>query len=124
MMDKEKLLYFKAKLIGIRSELLEQQAHLTQGFVMNETTGDDGDIAQQMIDDSLKLKMLDRIRDRIKQVDIALEKIEHNHYGICDVTGEDIETERLELQPWIPYSLAGAEELESERKRDMARFGS
>jgi len=123
-MVKEKLLHYKGKLIGIRHELLDQQAQLTQGFTTNDTVGDDGDIAQQMIDDSLKLKMLDRIRDRIRQVDVALEKIENNNYGVCDITGEDIEPERLELQPWIPYSLAGAEELESERRREQARYGS
>lgn len=42
----------------------------------------------------------------------AIRRIERGAYGICELTGEPIELERLQAIPWARYSLRGQQELE------------
>jgi RNA polymerase-binding transcription factor DksA len=42
----------------------------------------------------------------------ALRRIERGSYGICEITGEPIEAERLGAIPWARYSFAGQDDLE------------
>ncbi len=44
----------------------------------------------------------------------ALRRIERGTYGICEITGEPIEAERLNAIPWARYSYAGQEHLEKD----------
>src|SRR6266404_7800982 len=44
----------------------------------------------------------------------AIRRIERDSYGICELTGEPIEPQRLEAIPWARYSLKGQEELEKD----------
>ena len=43
--------------------------------------------------------ILDQLEIRLKEVRNALEKIEKGKYGICEVSGEQIELDRLEANP-------------------------
>src|SRR5208282_6245415 len=42
----------------------------------------------------------------------AIQRIERGVYGVCEITGEQIEAERLEAIPWARYSIRGQNELE------------
>ena len=42
----------------------------------------------------------------------AIRRIERGTYGLCEITGESIEPERLRAIPWTRYSFHGQEELE------------
>jgi RNA polymerase-binding transcription factor DksA len=42
----------------------------------------------------------------------ALRRLERGSYGICEITGEPIEAERLSAIPWTRYSYAGQDDLE------------
>ncbi len=44
----------------------------------------------------------------------AIRRIERGAYGVCELTGQPIEAERLEAIPWARYSLSGQNELERE----------
>ena len=48
----------------------------------------------------------------ISEVLAALNRIERGTYGVCELTGDEIESERLEAIPWTRYSFAGQNELE------------
>jgi RNA polymerase-binding transcription factor DksA len=48
----------------------------------------------------------------IAEVVDALRRIERGSYGICEITGEPIEPERLESIPWTRYSFTGQQQLE------------
>jgi RNA polymerase-binding transcription factor DksA len=51
-------------------------------------------------------------RETLHEVLDAIRRIECGHYGICEITGEPIEAERLNAIPWARYSRAGQEDLE------------
>lgn len=48
----------------------------------------------------------------LKHIDRALEKIEENTYGICDITGEEISRSRLEAVPYATMTVKAQEMLE------------
>jgi RNA polymerase-binding transcription factor DksA len=51
-------------------------------------------------------------QDTIFEVLTALGRIERGTYGICELTGDPIEAERLKAIPWARYSLLRQSELE------------
>lgn len=50
----------------------------------------------------------------IQEVLDAIRRIERGLYGICEITGEAIEPERLLAIPWTRYSYAGQAQLEKD----------
>jgi DnaK suppressor protein len=60
---------------------------------------DPNDRATQEEEFSLELRARDRERKLIKKIDEALQQIENNEYGYCDVCGIEIGIRRLEARP-------------------------
>lgn len=48
----------------------------------------------------------------LRHIERALEKIEENTYGICDVTGEEIPIKRLEAVPYANMTVKAQEKFE------------
>ena len=61
---------------------------------------------------SMSLVATSATREVLYEVLGALRRIERGNYGICEITGEEIEAERLEAIPWARYSFRGQSELE------------
>lgn len=62
--------------------------------------GDIYDIASNERERELTLMLGDRDRDRLSEVDTALERIEDKDYGLCEECGEPIGQERLRALPF------------------------
>lgn len=76
---------------------------------------------------SLTLVAATATQATIFEVIAALNRIERGTYGICELTGQPIENERLEVIPWTRYSLSGQHELEKDglgRKRALPALAS
>lgn len=50
----------------------------------------------------------------LERVERALEKIDAGTYGICDMTGDQIDPARLEAIPWATYTLEAEQQLEEQ----------
>jgi DnaK suppressor protein len=61
---------------------------------------------------SLSLDLAAADRRLIKEIDDALARIAAGTYGICELTGLPIKTERLDELPWARHSIEAARELE------------
>ena len=48
----------------------------------------------------------------VRKIDRALEKIEEDSYGVCDVTGEEIPLKRLEAIPYASMTRDAQEQME------------
>jgi DnaK suppressor protein len=48
----------------------------------------------------------------LKEIDLALEKIEERTYGICESCDEHIPIERLKVKPFARYCIVCREEIE------------
>jgi RNA polymerase-binding transcription factor DksA len=61
---------------------------------------------------SLTLVAASATQNTIFEILAAIRRIERGTYGLCEITGEAIEAERLRAIPWTRYSFHGQDELE------------
>lgn len=71
--------------------------------------GDLVDIAAEINDDVLSSAMTENEIDLLKQIEVALKKIEIGTYGICEGTKKKIPIARLKAIPWTPFTVEYAE---------------
>ena len=84
----------------------------------DEATGYSQHQADQGTDDfdrTISLEVTGREYETIRQIERALEKIDENTYGICDVSGKEIPIKRLEAMPYATMTVEAQEKLEKER---------
>ncbi|MBN2702789.1 MAG: TraR/DksA C4-type zinc finger protein [Pontiellaceae bacterium] len=66
-------------------------------------------------DREFALNQLSNEQDVLFEVDEAIRRIENGTYGICEMTHEPINIERLEALPYVRYSVQAQAELERGR---------
>ena len=118
-MDLEKA---RRQLLRMREELLRQiDARLPERTASSEV----GDLYDQAGEERLRqlaLQLCDRDREKLIQIEEALERIRRGTYGYCEECGDPIEEARLEAMPLAKYCLACQSELEQrERMRGPER---
>lgn len=86
-------------------------------------TDDIADAGAAEIDINLERTTLRAAQETQGEIFDAIRRIEKGTYGICEITGEAIETERLQATPWARYSLKGRSELEKTKGNTHARLG-
>ena len=92
--------HFRSILKNWKLELMEEvdrTVHHMQDDAANFP--DPNDRASQESEFALELRTRDRERKLIKKIDEALEYLESNDYGYCDVCGIEIGIRRLEARP-------------------------
>ena len=72
------------------------------------------DAATEASQRDLSLVAASSTHDILFEVVQAIRRIERGGYGVCELTGDPIEAERLEAIPWTRYSLRGQKELEQD----------
>ncbi|HEX8324810.1 MAG TPA: TraR/DksA C4-type zinc finger protein [Tepidisphaeraceae bacterium] len=63
------------------------------------------------------LGLVEKDRKLLRDINLALAKIQDGSYGICEGTGKPISKPRLEAQPWAKYSIEHARQLERSQFR-------
>jgi RNA polymerase-binding protein DksA len=128
-LTKKQLEFFKDKLLSEKQRVLEemdglQQSNLKQSI--SDSAGEIsrysyhlGDVASLSYGREFSMGLAERQQKYLEQIDEALQRIEDGTYGICKVTGETIDVERLEEVPVAKYSVKGKEIMER-RKRQGA----
>jgi RNA polymerase-binding transcription factor DksA len=71
--------------------------HLSEGAAELQVVGNDAAAASE---EQEVLRLVMRALRKIEAADPCA-------FGICEITGTTIESERLELMPWTPFSAAG-----------------
>ena len=89
-----------------------------------EVYSDEADIAQQYLASKVSISLREKEHYILKEINLALQRIEDGSYGYCEESGEPIEQKRLEKQPWARLSLhhAELEELEAARYHPHKRL--
>lgn len=81
----------------------------------DDATGYSQHQADQGTDDfdrTINIEVTGKELDIIKQIERALEKIELNTYGICDISGDPIPKARLEAIPYANMTVQSQEKFE------------
>jgi DnaK suppressor protein len=98
-MEKDKVEFFK-ELLNERLEKLLSEAEKTVEDMSDdeETFPDPTDRASLESDRNFLLRIRDRESKLIVKVKEALERVENDTFGICEVCGEEISEERLKAR--------------------------
>ena len=116
-MNKKDLDYFKKKLEKERA-LLEEELktvgrkspqhaggwEATAGK-MEVDSADENEVADKIEEFEENSSILEQLEEQMREVQAALERIAAGTYGICEISGEPIEKERLEANPSARTSL-------------------
>ncbi len=107
---------FKQKLEQLRRHLMQTLEGTTKEVKKpDEATGYSQHQADQGTDDfdrTISLEVTNKEYAVLRQIERALEKIDENTYGICDITGEEIPVARLEAVPYATMTVKAQEKFE------------
>ena len=98
-------------------ELQDKLKKRRSGTAVEQSPGDEADLASEDAEISLEARLMDRDAKLLREVERALDKADQGTYGLCEGTDEPIGYARLKLRPWTRYSVTYKEELEREEKR-------
>jgi DnaK suppressor protein len=115
-MNDAQLAFFKARLVELRDQLLNNADDTGQHLRENEVTTDPSDRATLEEEYTLELRTRDRERKLLKKVEKSLRLIDEGSYGYCEETGEPIGVARLLARPTATLSLEAQERRERVQK--------
>lgn len=93
---KEKIETFRKRI----SEIEEKLDHTTSSSAHHQ-----GNIGSSEEEREKYYAMIEKQKEKIEDIKLSLDKIEAGNYGICNVTGEPIKKERLEIKPYAKYTV-------------------
>src|SRR5271166_202098 len=115
-LKKSDIAKFKKRLEELRNQLTHSlRGSTAEVKTPDEATGYSQHQADQGTDDfdrTISLEVTSKEYNILRQIERALEKIEDNTYGVCDLTGEDIPKARLDAVPWATMTVKAQEKLE------------
>lgn len=115
-LTKAEIAKFKKRLEELRGSLTNSLKGSTAEVKKpDEATGYSQHQADQGTDDfdrTISLEVTSKEYGILRQIERALEKIEDNTYGVCDVTGEPIPKPRLEAVPYATMTVKAQEQVE------------
>jgi DnaK suppressor protein len=116
-MSTESFQTVKDELLRLRAELLREvsESYATCRELGQDGVADIGDMSSNAYNRDVLFNLSETQRQRIRDIDIALERIEQGEYGICMQCGEEIAPRRLEVRPFSRYCI--------ECKTDIEKFG-
>ncbi len=126
-LSKEELSYFHNLLLEERDNIISDLRYLSDENLkqtITDSTGESssysnhlGDAAALSYEREFAMTLSERHGKYLEQIDDALQRVKDGTYGICQVTGKLIDTERLEAVLVAKYSVEG-KELQKRRTRD------
>jgi DnaK suppressor protein len=117
--EKAELEKFRVILTDEKQKILDKARHAVEAgniYLDKDEMYDEVDQASAMVEQNLNLRLLDRDRKLLGEIEHALGKIDTGDFGYCEGTGEPIPKRRLELRPWCRHSVKYKEKLERMKK--------
>jgi len=116
-MDTEKKEYFRGVLQEEMRVLLEEAGKTVSEMTADNTNfPDPTDRATQESDRTFELRIRDRERKLINKIKEALDRIEEDTFGICEMCGEEISEARLKARPVTTLCIDCKTEQEKKEK--------
>jgi len=116
MLNPEQIKLFKRELEDRRDKIKENLEITTQeikGLNSNELK-DEVDYASISIDRAVDNAILSQQAKELVEIELALNKISKNIYGICEMCEEEINIERLKFKIFAKYCIVCREIIEKE----------
>ncbi|HEV8603839.1 MAG TPA: TraR/DksA C4-type zinc finger protein [Tepidisphaeraceae bacterium] len=112
--------FFRDLLIAKRRELLGD-VHSMEEEALRSASGSNlsnlpihmADMGTDNYEQEFTLGLVEKDRQLLREINVALGKIRDGTYGICEGTGKPITKARLEAKPWAKYSIEYTRKMES-----------
>lgn len=108
----------KAILLKMKEDTLREITKAVKSgsdLSIGEPSGDIYDQASSERDRELDLLLGDREREKLRNIDEALLKIEDGEYGICEECEEEIPVGRLKIVPFARYCVKCKSDIEKQQ---------
>lgn len=116
-LTKKDLEHFKERLMEERNNILARlKDHIGDAIQDQGPMADEADLAEVATNQAFLLRLADKERKLLKEINHALSKFDTGDYGYCEGTGDFIGKKRLEIRPWTRYSIQHKEMLEKQKK--------
>tara|TARA_B100000745_G_C19972960_1_gene329303 strand:+ start:82 stop:447 length:366 start_codon:yes stop_codon:yes gene_type:complete len=115
-LNKKQVEHFKEILLKLHAQLSHSLENSAQQVKQpDEATGYSQHQADEGTDDfdrTINIEVTGKELDILKQIERALEKVEENTYGICDISNEEIPIKRLEAIPYATMTVKAQEDFD------------
>lgn len=116
-LSEEDLGKFRAVLLAERSKVRERlDRHVKESVYELDSLPDEIDQASRESEQTAMLRLADKERKLLAQIERALSKFDSGDFGICEGTGDPIGRKRLYARPWTRHSIHFKELLERQKK--------
>ena len=109
----------KQALLNLRDELLPNMQNVTRDHLrsgasnVSSSSGQHiGDAGSEAEVRDLTIRLLDKDREQLFEIDAALERIRRGTYGICEISLDPIPKKRLQVRPFCRLTVKCQEEYE------------
>jgi DnaK suppressor protein len=118
MLKKEDLEYFQNKLLDRRVQIEKNLTGTTLELdgMRELELNDEGDFAAATADSIVDSAILVQQRKELNEIELALDKIKHGTYGICEMCEEPISRARLEVKNFARFCITCREINEKAQK--------
>jgi len=116
-MDEEQLEQAKERLLKMRREVMKevQSASAASREMGQDGVPDIGDMSANTYSRDVLLNLSETQRQKIRDIDAALDRLAQGQYGVCLRCEEEIDERRMEVRPFSRYCI--------ECKTDVEKFG-
>ncbi len=114
-MKKDKLEYYKKLLMDHKMQILNYNSENKDDLKIHDSDlAEQGDLANSIADQHIGIELRQRNVRKLRLIDLALRRIDDGSFGCCEECDEEIESKRLEKQPWSNLCIIHAEEKEKD----------
>ena len=106
------LLIDKRRRVLSALDSMETEALRSEGSESSSMPIHMADVGSDAYEQDLKLGISASERERITEIDAALQRIVDGTYGICEISGKAIKKARLRAKPWARWTIDTARENE------------
>jgi len=118
MLNTEEIKFFKTALEA-RRDRIKRNLNITTEEINNLNSNDlrdEADHASDSLGRAVDNAILTQQAQELAEIELALDKISENLYGICEMCEEEINIERLKVKIFARYCITCREVIEKEQK--------
>jgi len=119
MLTQEEIEFFK-KALEERRDKIKRNLNITteeMNSLNNSDLRDEADFASSSLGRAVDNAILSQQARELAEIELALDKIKENLYGICEMCEEEINIERLKVKIFARYCITCREVIEKEQKQ-------
>lgn len=113
-MDEKQVAAAKEKLLRMRKEVLQEVSRSLSASrdMSQDGVPDIGDMSANTYHRDILINLSETQRQKVRDIDAALERMDKGEYGTCMRCEEEIEPRRLEVRPFSRYCVDCKAEIE------------